>query len=101
MRDKSHDSYMIEEFRRNPKYALEFLNEVLADGDLGEFQIALGQYARAMGGVAKVAGASGMNRTQVYRTLSSETNPGIDKIAAVMRGMSLRLRVERIPKKRA
>jgi len=96
MRDRAHDEAMAVEFQRDPAYAVEMLNSILEDGEQGELLIVLRQMAKAFGGVQKVAEKSGLNATQLYRTLSEDGNPELKSLTAVLRAMGLRLAVERV-----
>jgi probable addiction module antidote protein len=96
MRDRNHDEAMAEEFKQDPAYALELLNEILADGEQGELLIALRQMAKAFGGVQSVAEKANLNPTQLYRTLSEEGNPELRSLSAILKAMGLRLAVERV-----
>lgn len=96
MRDRNHDEAMAEEFKQNPAYALELLNEILLDGDQGELLIALRQMTKAFGGVQSVAEKADLNPTQLYRTLSDQGNPELRSLSAILKAMGLRLAVERV-----
>ena len=96
MRDRNHDEAMAEEFKQDPAYALELLNEILEDGEQGELLIALRQMAKAFGGVQSVAEKANLNPTQLYRTLSEEGNPELRSLSAILKAMGLRLAVERV-----
>jgi probable addiction module antidote protein len=90
---KDHDESMAEIFQRDPAYALELLNAILADGEPGELLVALRQMTKAFGGVQQVAEDAGLNATQLYRTLSPEGNPVLSSLAAILRSMGLQLQV--------
>ena len=47
---RSHEEATIESFRRDPEFAAEYLNAVLADGDQEELLVALRRVAAAFGG---------------------------------------------------
>ncbi|MGH9562090.1 MAG: DNA-binding protein [Terracidiphilus sp.] len=97
MRDISHDDAMAQVFADDPTYALELLNSILEDGDdQGELLIVLRQMAKAFGGVQKVAEKAELNPTQLYRTLSSEGNPELRSLTAILKALGLRLAVERV-----
>ena len=96
MRDRNHDEAMAEEFKQDPAYTLELLNEILEDGEQGELLIALRQMAKAFGGVQSVAEKANLNPTQLYRTLSEEGNPELRSLSAILKAMGLRLAVERV-----
>lgn len=96
MRDRLRDDAMAETFREDPQYAVDLLNAILEDGDQAELLIALRQLAKGFGGVQTIAEKADLNPTQLYRTLSSEGNPELKSLSAILRAMGLRLAVERV-----
>lgn len=84
---------MAEEFRKDPAYAAATLDSILKDGDQGDLLIVLRQMTKAFGGVPKVAERAGLNRTQLYRTLSERGNPEVRSLMAVLETMGLRLAI--------
>lgn len=95
-KDRSHDEAMAELLKKDPAYALELLNSILADGDQAELLITLRQMTKAFGGVQAVAERANLNPTQLYRTLSEEGNPELRSLSAILKAMGLRLAVERV-----
>jgi probable addiction module antidote protein len=93
MRDRPHDEGMAEVYRKDPAFAVEMLNDILADGDQSELLIALRQMAQAFGGVQAVAEKADLNPTQLYRTLSADGNPSLKSLAAILRALGLQLTV--------
>ncbi len=83
-------------FRDDPTCAVELLNSILEDGDQGELLIALRQLTKAFGGVQTVAEKANPNATQIYRILSSEGDPELRSLAAILRVMGPRLAGERV-----
>lgn len=73
--------------------ALDYLNEVLAEGDQGELLVALRQVSKVHGGMARVAEVAQLNPTQIYRALSAEGNPELRSLTAILRAMGMRLAV--------
>lgn len=51
----THEEASVESFRRDPGFAIEYLNEVLEDGDEREVTLALRRIAQAFGGVGEIA----------------------------------------------
>ena len=84
-------------FRDDPKLAAEFLNAVLADGDMKELLIAMRQLALAFGGVAGVAKMAELNPKTLYRTLSADGNPELTTLTSILKVMGLRLSIEPLP----
>ena len=96
MKSRAHDEAMAELYRKDPEFALQVINNILADGDQGELLIVLRQMAKAFGGVQTVADKAHLNPTQLYRTLSSTGNPALSSFSAILKAMGLRLSVQSI-----
>jgi len=91
----SHDRAMIEELRRDPDFAAEYLKAAVEESDNPQaFLIALRHVAEARGGVAKVAKRAGIQRESLYRALSRAGNPRLSTLVAVAKAMGMRLTVE-------
>jgi probable addiction module antidote protein len=88
-----HEVATIEGLRRDPAFAAEYINAVLQDGNERELLVALRRLADALGGVASVAEAAGVNKTSLYRALSKSGNPEIKTLRSVLRAMRLGLAV--------
>ena len=72
----SHDKAIVDELRRDPKFAAEYLKAALEDADEPQvLLIVLRHLAEAKGGVAKIAKAAGIKRESLYRALSERGNP--------------------------
>jgi len=97
-RSRSHDDFMAENFRQDPAYAMELLNEILDDGAMDEAMIVLRQMSKAFGGVEAVAREAQLNGKSLYRALSAGGNPRVSTLAAVLRTMGLRLAVQPLAK---
>jgi probable addiction module antidote protein len=90
---RSHAEATLESFRRNPRFAAEYMNAVLEDGDREELLVALRYMASAFGGVSGLARKADLNATTLYRTLSPKGNPELKSLTAVLDVMGLRLGV--------
>ena len=91
---RDHAEATVESFRRDPRFAAEYLNAVLADGDQAELMLALRYMAQAFGGVSGLASSAGLNATTLYRTLSPSGNPELRSIRALLEAMGMRLAVQ-------
>ncbi len=81
---------------KDPAYAAEYLNSVLAETNEGEdaaFLLALRDVAEALQ-MSKVAVAAGVNRENLYRMLSVRGNPRLSTLMAVMKALGLHLSVQ-------
>lgn len=94
MKHKAHEEAMAEVYQKDPAYALELLNSVLADGDQAELLVVLRQLAKAFGGVQSIADKAHLNPTQIYRTLSADGNPALNSFRAILDAMGMRLAVQ-------
>lgn len=95
---RSHDEATAEMFHRDPEFAADYLNHVLAEGDEKDLMLALRQIALAFGGVAKIAKEAKLNATSLYRALSPTGNPELKTLNALLRAMKMRLAI--VPEKR-
>jgi probable addiction module antidote protein len=98
---RSHEVATIDGFRRDPEFAVEYLNAVLAEGDQDELMLALRRVSKAFGGVSKLARNAELNATTLYRTLSRNGNPELRSLIALLRALGMQLAVRRLPRKRA
>jgi probable addiction module antidote protein len=78
---------------RDPKYSSKYLSAAFRDS-AGTFLIALRNVARAQKGMSKLAAQAGVNRENLYRTLSEEGNPRLDTLWAVLKAIGLRVSLE-------
>lgn len=83
------------EFLKDPEEALAYLRISLLDEDPRIFLTALGRVAKANGGITVLAKRTGLNRENLYRTLSSNGNPKLANIDAVLKALGMKLSVER------
>ena len=98
---RRHEAATIESFRKDPQFAAEYLNTVLADGDQEEVMRALRRLSKAFGGVSKLAKEAELNATTLYRTLSPKGNPELKSLTALLRALGMQLAVRPLPQKRA
>lgn len=83
---------------KNPELALAYLKISFEDDDPSIFLTALGRVAKANGGLSTLAKKTGLNRENLYRTLSSKGNPKINNIDALLRTFGMKLTVEQVTK---
>lgn len=91
----THEAATVESFRRDPGFAIDYLNEVLEDGDEREVMLALRRIAQAFGGIGEVAAKADLNAKSLYRTLSAEGNPELKTLVPLLRALGMQLRVVR------
>ena len=94
-----HDSLI--EALKDPVEAQVYLEvaieEFETDGDKEHFLVALRNVTEAQGGIGALARRTQLNREHLYRVLSRNGNPRLDKIAAILNGLGFRLSIERLP----
>lgn len=78
---------------RNDDDIVEYLRQVLADGDGGELAAALGHIAKARG-MTEIANASGIRREALYKALRPHSQPRFDTIQRICRALGVHLTVE-------
>lgn len=83
----------VAEHLTTPEDIADYLSEALRDGDPGYFQHALGVVARAEG-MSSVASATGLNRENLYRTLSDDSNPRFQTVVKILNSLGLELDVK-------
>ncbi|MFP4573192.1 MAG: addiction module antidote protein [Desulfobacterales bacterium] len=73
---------------------VEYLQQVIKDGDSGELAAALGHIAKARG-MSEIAKASGIQREALYKALRPQSHPRFETIQRVCKALGVRLTVER------
>lgn len=82
---------------RDPETAAAYLSIAAKEDDPGAFLLALRNVTEAMGGVSKIAARTGLNRQQLYRTLSKEGNPELRSLTKILDASGLQLVVAAKP----
>ncbi|MDR2826143.1 MAG: addiction module antidote protein [Deltaproteobacteria bacterium] len=90
-----HETATAESFRRDPDFAVAYLNDVLADGEQEEILLSLRLLAKAFGGIAKISQRAGLSEKAVHRMLSAKGTPEFKSLRALCGAMGLRLAVFR------
>lgn len=78
---------------QDPATAAAYLNAAVAEDDPGAFLQALRNVTEARGGVARIADLTGLNRQQLYRTLSENGNPELRSLSKILGVSGLRFAV--------
>lgn len=98
----SHHEREMEELRKDPGFAAEYLKAALESLDNPEDRsaslIMLRTLAEAYGGLGAVAAKAGISRESLYRSLSPKGNPTLKTLVAVLSTMGLSLSV--VPKQK-
>lgn len=72
---------------------VEYLRQVLEEGDSGELAAALGHIAKARG-MTEIAKASGIKREALYKALRPNSHPRLDTIQHVCKAIGVKLTAE-------
>lgn len=78
---------------RDPQYCSKYLSAAFRDSP-ETFLAALRNVARARKGMSKLAAEAGVNRENLYRTLSEEGNPRLDTLWAILKAIGFRVSLE-------
>ena len=97
---ESFEGSQIEDFQKNPNLAIAFLFSCMEDNDPQLFLYALRQVSLALGGIAKVAEKTGLNREHLYKTLSKSGNPTWTNVNAVVNSLGFQFELKPIPSPR-
>jgi probable addiction module antidote protein len=92
MRLKNYKEKLLKRLE-DPRYAAEYLGQVLAEKDSAAFLIALKEVVEACGGMGYLAGRVGLNRQSLYRILSKKGNPTLESLQEILKPLGLRVSV--------
>ncbi|MBF0436938.1 MAG: putative addiction module antidote protein [Magnetococcales bacterium] len=74
----------------NEEVIVEYLSQVMADGNTDELLAALGHIAKARG-MTSLAQNSGLGRESLYKVFLPGAKPRFDTVMKVMRGLGIKL----------
>ena len=86
---------------RDPETAAAYLNITASDDDPAAFLQALRKVTKAMGGISRIAERTGLNRQQLYRTLSKNGNPEFRSLQKLLGATGLGINVVTAEQRRA
>ena len=78
---------------KDPVEAAGYLNAALEENNEKFFLEALRDVADAQGGITKLAEATSMSRTSLYKTLSGNVRPKISTLRSIMEALGSKLTV--------
>ena len=85
----------LNEVLTDPLEAAGYLNAAMEEGDKELFLLALRNVAEArLGGMSKLAEATGLNRESLYRMLSGKGNPELKSLDRLLHALGLKIAVE-------
>ncbi len=70
----------------------EYLSQILADGNIDELLIALGNIAKAKG-MTQIARDTGLGRESLYKTFNPKSKPKFDTIMKVMDSFGVKIQI--------
>lgn len=71
---------------------VEYLSQVLEDGDMDELLSALGYIAKAKG-MSQVSKDTGLGRESLYKTLAKGSKPKFETVLKVLNSLGIKLQV--------
>ena len=87
-----HREWLLE-WLKDPENAAGYIEVSLEENDAAGLMQALRNIADAQGGIAQLAQKTGLNREQLYRTLSERGNPELRSLVKILSASGLRLEV--------
>ena len=85
----------LKEVFADPEEAASYLNASMEEGDKELFLLALRNVAEArLGGMSKLAEATGLNRESLYRMLSGKGNPELKSLDKLLHALGLKIAVQ-------
>ena len=85
-------TFELSDFLDNDDIRKEYLNQVLADGDLEELKRAL-LYISKSYGVEKIAKKANLNRESFYKIFKPNSKPRFETISKILRAFDMNLSV--------
>jgi probable addiction module antidote protein len=92
-RSRNYQTKLVDSLR-DPEEAAAYLSAALEEIDKELFLLALRNVADAQGGLSKLAGATGLNRENLYRMLSDRGNPEFYSLVTLLDALGFQLTVE-------
>jgi probable addiction module antidote protein len=96
-RMRTFDEVEIEYFQKHPHelkgYLSVALEEYQKDGDEKAFLSSLSMAARVHGGFSRLSEKTGLNRENLYRSLSDRSDPRLSTVMLVLRALGLSLKI--------
>jgi len=93
--------WLLDQLRKDPEQAFQYLNAAFEDEELPVFLIALKDVIDAGAGIRGLSKATGLHRVSLHKMLSAKGNPTLTSLHAILGALGLRLRIEKKPEARA
>jgi probable addiction module antidote protein len=85
----------ISQYLDNNEIITEYLSQVLEDGDMDEFFVAIGNIAKAKG-ISKISNDTGLGRESLYKTFKKGSKPRFDTVLRVLKALDINLKASSI-----
>ena len=82
----------IAQYLDDKELVAEYLSQILADGNMDELLIALGNIAKAKG-MTQIAKDTGLGRESLYKTFNPKSKPKFDTIMKVMNSFGVKIQI--------
>jgi probable addiction module antidote protein len=89
----THEEHLYAQLQ-DSAFAVAYLNAALEDEEPEVFLLALRDVVQARGGFTELARKTGLNREQLYRTLSQRGNPRFYSLDTILQSVGLHLAVQ-------
>jgi len=94
---RTFDEFELEHFKKNPKELKKYLEialeEYQKDGNERAFLASLSVAAKVYGGFTKLSKETGLNRENLYKALSTNSDPRFSTIIQVISTLGFQLKI--------
>ena len=97
---KDFDRHLLDQLKKNERFREAYLNEALNERTQGVALEMFRTVAEAMGGMTRLAKATGLNRQNLYKALSGKKDPAYSTVEGIVHGLGFRIMVEATRKHR-
>jgi len=87
---KELETFDVAKYLDSQEVIAEYLSQILADGDLDELMLAIGEIAKAKG-MIQVAKDTGLGRESLYKSFGVGAKPRFDTVVKVLNSLGIRL----------
>ena len=85
-------NFDVSQYLDNKEVIAEYLSQILADGNIDELLIALGNIAKAKG-MTQIAKDTGLGRESLYKTFNLKSKPKFDTIMKVINSFGVKIQI--------
>lgn len=95
----SFDETVVQMLKDDPAFREEYIRATLKEDDPQMLILSLRKVIDAVGGVSTLSKETGLNRTQLYRTLSKDGKPEYFTLTRILKYLGLHLSITRNKKR--